>query len=240
MRLDKVLSNFGFGSRNEVKKLVKNGLVKVDGDTVNEPSMHVDPEKSMIDVAGTLLNYRKYIYIMMNKPAGVISATSDNRFRTVVDLLPEEFACFKLFPAGRLDMDTEGLVLLTNDGQLAHNLLSPKKHVNKRYYARIDGRVTDEDVKSFREGVVLDDGYKTMPAELEILKAGRYSEIELVLYEGKFHQVKRMFEAVGKRVIYLKRIQMGKLKLDEALSPGACREMTAEEVALLRESTEGC
>ena len=240
MRLDKGLSNFGFGSRNEVKKLVKNGLVKVDGDTVNEPSMHVDPEKSMIDVAGTLLNYRKYIYIMMNKPAGVISATSDNRFRTVVDLLPEEFACFKLFPAGRLDMDTEGLVLLTNDGQLAHNLLSPKKHVNKRYYARIDGRVTDEDVKSSREGVVLDDGYKTMPAELEILKAGRYSEIELVLYEGKFHQVKRMFEAVGKRVIYLKRIQMGKLKLDEALSPGACREMTAEEVALLRESTEGC
>lgn len=240
MRLDKVLSNSGFGSRSEVKKLVKDGLVKVDGDTVNEPSMHVDPENSRIEVLGTLLNYRKYRYVMMNKPAGVISATFDNRFRTVIDLLPEEFASFKLFPAGRLDADTEGLLLLTNDGQMAHNLLSPKKRVNKRYYARIDGVVTDEDIKSFREGVVLDDGYMTLPAELEILKASRHSEIELVIHEGKFHQVKRMFESVGKRVIYLKRIQMGKLKLDEALKPGECRELTAEEIALLHESAEGC
>lgn len=235
MRLDKVLSNSGFGSRNEVKRLVKDGLVKVDGDIVNEPSIHVDPDKSRIEIGGTLLNYRKYIYVMMNKPAGVISATSDNRLRTAVDLLPEEFACFKLFPAGRLDIDTEGLLLLTNDGQMAHNLLSPKKHVNKRYYARIDGVVTDDDIESFKEGVVLDDGYKTMPAELEILITGRHSEIELVIHEGKFHQVKRMFEAVGKKVIYLKRIQMGKLKLDEALKPGSFRELSDEEVALLRE-----
>jgi len=234
MRLDRVLSNFGFGSRSEIRKLARDGLVRVDGSTVKDASMHVDPENSIIEVGGTLLNYRKFIYIMMNKPAGVISATADNRHRTAIDLLPGEFSCFELFPAGRLDIDTEGMLLLTNDGQMAHELLSPRKHVDKRYYALIEGAVTDEDIDRFAEGVVLDDGYRTMPAELEIIKSGTHSEIELTLHEGKFHQVKRMFEAVGKKVVYLKRIRMGGLQLDDTLKPGECRELTAEEVALLK------
>ncbi len=237
-RLDKVLSNFGFGSRNDVKKLVRAGLVVIDGTTASDASMHVDPENSVITVNGQRLNYRKNIYVMMNKPAGVISATYDARLKTVIDILPEEFACFDLFPAGRLDIDTEGMLLLTNDGHLAHDILSPKKHVEKRYYALINGQVTEEDVRKFAEGVVIDDGYKTMPAELYIIRSGLRSEIELVLHEGKFHQVKRMFEAVGKKVVYLKRIQMGGLKLDEALEPGECRELTADEVQLLKQKLD--
>lgn len=232
-RLDKLLSNFGFGSRSEIRKLIKDGVIRVDGNIVKDASIRVDPENSRIEMNGKSLRYRRFIYIMMNKPAGVISATHDNKLRTVIDLLPEEFLCFDLFPAGRLDIDTEGMLLLTNDGQLAHNLLSPKKHVSKRYYARIDGLTTDKDVRLFKEGVTLEDGYKTMPAELVIIKAGKESEIELVLHEGKFHQVKRMFEAVDKKVTYLKRIQMGGLKLDEALEAGDCRELTPAEVELL-------
>lgn len=261
MRLDRLLSNFGYGSRSEIRKLIKNSAIRVDGSIMKDASLHVEPENSKIEVNGELLHYRQFIYIMMNKPAGVISATYDNKLKTAIDLLPDEFSCFDLFPAGRLDIDTEGMLLLTNDGQLAHELLSPKKHVPKRYYALIDGIVADEDVKLFGEGVILDDGYKTMPAELEIItksrgnhfneaddsiekvdctmkdqfiNEARYSEIELVLHEGKFHQVKRMFEATGKKVIYLKRIQMGGLKLDEALEPGRCRELTADEVNLLK------
>lgn len=233
-RLDKLLSNFGFGTRSEIRKLVKDGVIQVDGSIINDASLQVDADNSRIEVHGEQLNYRKFIYIMMNKPAGVISATVDNKLKTAIDLLPEEFSYFDLFPAGRLDIDTEGLLLLTNDGQLAHNLLSPKKHVPKRYYAIIDGLTTNEDIKLFKEGVVLDDGYKTMPAELEIIKAGQRSEIEIVLHEGKFHQVKRMFEAADKKVIYLKRIQMGGLKLDETLEAGACKELTPAEVELLK------
>lgn len=235
-RLDKVLSNFGFGTRSELRKVIKDGLVKVDGAVVNDASMHVDPETSTIEVEGKLLNYRQFVYVMMNKPAGVISATYDPKLKTAVELLPQELACFDLFPAGRLDIDTEGMLLLTNDGQLAHNLLSPVKHVDKRYYALIDGVVTEDDVKSFKQGVILDDGYKTMSAELEIINTDAVfrSEIELVLHEGKFHQVKRMFEAVGKKVTYLKRIQMGGLRLDESLKPGECRELSPDEVEMLR------
>jgi len=233
-RLDKILSNFGFGSRNDIKRLIKKGLVTVDGSIADDAAAHVDPEKSVIEVNGSRLNYRKFIYLMMNKPAGVISATFDAKLKTVIDLLPEEYECFDLFPAGRLDIDTEGMLLLTNDGQLAHDLLSPRKHVDKRYYALIDGMVTEEDVELFRDGVVLDDGYRTMPSELYIVRSGLRSEIELVLHEGKFHQVKRMFEAVGKKVKYLKRIQMGGLKLDESLAPGEVKELVPEEIELLR------
>lgn len=197
--------------------------------------MQVNPKESVIEVAGEILKYREYIYIMMNKPQGVISATYDNRHRTVIDILPDEYKFFNLFPVGRLDIDTEGLLLLTNDGQLAHELLSPRKHVPKKYYALIDGIVTTKDVDVFREGVVLDDGYKTLPSELFILKSGPYSEVEIVIYEGKFHQVKRMFEAVGKKVKYLRRIGMGKLKLDETLEPGDVRELTDEEMLLVKE-----
>jgi 16S rRNA pseudouridine516 synthase len=237
MRLDRLLANFGFGSRSEIKKMVKNGLVTVDGVPANDSSMHVDPEKSVIVANSKTLNYRKFIYVMMNKPAGVVSATYDPKIETVTDLLPGELACFSLFPAGRLDIDTEGLILLTNDGQLAHNLLSPRKHVAKRYYALIQGQVTEKDIKAFSEGVILDDGYRTMPAELVIIRSGLRSEAELVLHEGKFHQVRRMFEAVGKKVLYLKRLQIGSLKLDETLEPGQCRELTPEEVQQLRGGT---
>lgn len=233
-RLDKVLSNSGCGTRREMKNLLKDGAIKVDGAVVRDPGLHVDPEASSIEICGELLNYRKFIYIMMNKPAGVISATEDSKLRTVLDIIPDQYRCFGLFPAGRLDIDTEGLLVLTNDGQLAHEILSPKKHVPKKYYAIVEGRVTEEDAEAFKKGVTLDDGYFTMPAELEILKFGTISEIELVLHEGKFHQVKRMFEAVGKKVKFLKRIEMGGLKLDNSLEKGECRELSPVEVELLK------
>ena len=237
-RLDKVLSNFGFGSRADIKKAVKVGLVKVDGTVVTDSGMHVDPEVSVIEMGGQKLNYREYIYIMMNKPQGVISATVDTKQKTVFDIMPEQYKCFDLFPAGRLDIDTEGLVLMTNDGQLAHEILSPRKHVEKTYYAHVAGVVDQMDIEAFKKGVVLDDGYKTLPAKLKILKSGDISEIELKITEGKFHQVKRMFESVGKKVIYLKRLSMGKLALDSGLKLGECRELTNEELELLKSSVQ--
>ncbi len=235
-RLDKVLSNFGYGSRKEIKEIVKYGGIRVDGVIVKDSGMHVDPESSVIEIGDETLRYREFIYVMMNKPQGVVSATWDRSLRTVVDILPKEFKCFELFPVGRLDIDTEGLLILTNDGQLAHELLSPRKHVSKRYYALVEGKVTEEDIGKFKEGVVLDDGYKTLPGFLEILKSGDRSEIELVIFEGKFHQVKRMFEAVGKKVQFLKRIRMGDLNLDEGLGLGECRELTKEEINILKAS----
>jgi 16S rRNA pseudouridine516 synthase len=235
-RLDKVLGNFGYGTRKDIKQAVKNGIVKVDGNVVKDSSMHVDPKCSVIEIEGEILNYREFIYVMMNKPDGVVSATYDNKLRTVIDILPDEFKCFELFPVGRLDIDTEGLLILTNDGHMAHELLTPKKHVSKKYYALVEGVVNESDIKAFREGVVLEDGYKTLPGELTILKPDNTSEIELVIYEGKFHQVKRMFEAVDKKVKYLKRVEMGKLKLDEGLNTGECRELSVEEVSILKES----
>ncbi len=237
-RLDKVLSNFGFGSRTEIKSAVKKGLVTVDGIIIKDSSLHVDPAVSTIVMNGIKLEYRKYIYLMMNKPQGVISATTDTRQKTVFDIMPEEYKCFDLFPAGRLDIDTEGLVLMTNDGQLAHEILSPKKHVTKQYYARVLGRVEQSDIDSFERGVTLDDGYNTLPAKLEIIKSDDISEIKLSIVEGKFHQVKRMFEAVEKKVIYLKRLSMGMLKLDESLGLGECKELTEADVELLRASVQ--
>ncbi|EOR23746.1 pseudouridine synthase [Niallia nealsonii AAU1] len=171
---------------------------------------------------------------MMNKPPGLISATEDTREETVIDILQIEDSVYNPFPVGRLDKDTEGLLLLTNDGKLAHQLLSPKKHVPKTYFAVIRGEVGEGDIAAFKKGVVLDDGYLTKPGDLVILKAGETSDIELTISEGKFHQVKRMFESVGKKVIYLKRISMGPLELDESLELGEYRELTEEEVELLK------
>ncbi len=233
MRIDKVLSNIGYGSRTEVNISCKRGLVVVNGEVVKKTSTQVDPENDEILFDGEKINYREFIYLIMNKPAGCISATTDKWDQTVVDLLDMEYLAFDPFPVGRLDKDTEGLLVITNDGKLSHRLLSPKKHVPKTYFAKVDGVVTDEDIKAFREGVVLDDGYKTLPGELEILKSDDISEINLTIHEGKFHQVKRMFESVGKEVVYLKRIQMGKLELDESLELGEFRELTKEELELL-------
>ena len=220
-RLDKILSNSGYGSRKEIKVLTKSGKVKVDGVVVKDSGMNVDPEKCKIFIGDEEVNYRKYIYLIMNKPAGVVSATFDNRDDTVIDLLEVEHAVFNPFPVGRLDKDTVGLLLLTNDGELNHKLISPKWHVDKVYYAKINKAVGEGDIKAFERGVVLDDGYKCMSAKLEVLKSeDSGSEVMVTIQEGKFHQVKRMFISVGKEVIYLKRMKFGAINLDETLEEG--------------------
>lgn len=234
MRLDKLLANMGYGSRKEVKQLLKDKAVRVDGVIVKDSALKVDPDKQVVEVYGERVEYVEFIYLMMNKPPGVISATEDKYDQTVIDLLDPLAQHFEPFPVGRLDKDTEGLLLITNDGQLAHNLLSPKKHVPKTYYADIEGVVTEKDVEAMRAGVTLDDGYETKPGELVILESGPMSKIELTIQEGKFHQVKRMFEAVGKKVVYLKRLSMGSLQLDEELELGDYRELTAEELGALK------
>ena len=231
-----MLANLGYGSRKEVKDLLKSGGVKVNDTVVKNGKEQVNPDIDTVTLHGEVIEYKEYIYLMMNKPQGVISATEDHYEKTVIDLLELEDAVFSPFPVGRLDKDTEGLLLLTNDGQLAHQLLSPKKHVPKTYFAVIDREVTEEDVLAFQEGVTLDDGYVTKPGKLKILKSGIRSDIELTITEGKFHQVKRMFEAVGKKVVYLQRISMGPLKLDETLELGEYRELTEEEITMLRET----
>ncbi|PAE19411.1 16S rRNA pseudouridine(516) synthase [Bacillus sp. 7504-2] len=235
MRIDKMLANLGYGSRKDVKKLLKDGVVKVNDKLVKDAKEHVNPEEDVVTLFGEVVEYKEFIYLMMNKPPGVVSATEDHYERTVVDLLEMEDAIFSPFPVGRLDKDTEGLLLLTNDGQLSHRLLSPKKHVPKTYFAVIDQEVSEEDVTAFKKGVMLDDGYVTKPGELTILKTGLRSDIELTITEGKFHQVKRMFEAVGKKVLYLKRISMGPLELDETLELGEYRELTEHEIKSLLE-----
>jgi pseudouridine synthase len=235
-RLDKILSNLGYGSRKEIKDILKQGKVEVDGILAKDSSMKVDPDKSIIKFEGEEINYRENIYLMMNKPQGVVSATFDNYDETVIDLLDYEHTVFKPFPVGRLDKDTEGLLLITNDGELNHRLTSPKWHVDKVYYAEIDKAVDEKDILAFEKGITLDDGYKCLPAKLEITSAGEDgSEVYITIQEGKFHQVKRMFEAVGKTVVYLKRIKMGALDLDETLEEGEYRELTEEELSSLKE-----
>ncbi len=235
MRVDKLLSNVGVASRAELKKYCKQGLISVNGKVINNPGVQVDSESDDIRFNGEKIVYREFVYIMLNKPDGYISATFDKYDPIVLDLIDQSYLVFEPFPVGRLDKDTEGLLVLTNDGQLAHRVLSPKKHVPKTYYAKIQGKVTEEDILAFEKGVILDDGYETMPSQLKILKSDDMSEIELTIHEGKFHQVKRMFESVGKKVVYLKRLSMGKLKLDESLKLGEYRELTEEEVKLIEE-----
>lgn len=232
-RIDKILSNMGYGTRKEVKALISGGLVEIDGIIVKEPGQKAVTDSQEIKVGGLRLYYKDFIYIMMNKPQGVISATEDIRETTVIDLLTDEYKAFNPFPVGRLDKDTEGLLLITNDGQLSHRLLSPKKNVPKKYMAKVAGRVTEQDAEVFGMGVTLEDGYKTMASELEILERGSISLVEITIYEGKFHQVKRMFKAVGKEVIFLKRISMGGLKLDETLRPGEYRELNETELGIM-------
>jgi 16S rRNA pseudouridine516 synthase len=238
-RLDKIISNMGYGTRKEIKQLVKQGAVKVNGTIVRDSGMHIDPEGSLVEISGELLDYKEFTYIMMNKPKGVISATYDYNLDTVIDFLDDRLRRQNLFPVGRLDVDTEGLLLITNDGKLAHKLLSPKKRVPKKYYAVVEGRVETQDVPKFEEGVILDDGYRTLPAHLKILRTGEYSEVEVIIYEGKYHQIKRMFKAINKKVQYLRRLEMASLKLDSTLQPGEYRELSKEETsALLQYSPE--
>ena len=234
-RLDKVISNLGYGSRKEIKQLARKGLIEVDGEIIKDSGYSVDPEKSIIKVNGEEIFYRKYIYLMINKPAGVVSATFDNRDETVIDLLEIDHQAFEPFPVGRLDKDTVGLLFLTNDGELNHRLISPKWHVDKVYYAKIDKAVGENDIKAFKAGIKLDDGYLCKEGKLEIINSSEEgSEVLVTIQEGKFHQVKRMFQALGKEVIYLKRIKFGGISLDEDLEEGEYRELTEKELELLK------
>lgn len=236
MRLDKYLAEMGAGTRSEVKKLVRAGRVTINGAVAEKPEQKVDPETDTVCLDGEAFLYAAYEYYLFHKPAGCVSATEDKIHKTVMDYLTDTLRD-DLFPVGRLDIDTEGLLLITNDGALAHELLSPAHHVKKTYYARVAGRVTEEDARLFQEGVDIGEEKLTKPAELVILTSGEESEIELTITEGKFHQVKRMFQAVGKEVVYLKRLSMGPLTLPETLLPGEYRALTQEELMLLQKET---
>ncbi len=233
-RLDKIIASTGKWSRKEVKNLIRHGQVLVDGLPAAGPEEKADPEAAEIVVNGERLTYQRYTWIMLNKPAGYLSATEDGRGKTVLDLLAQELRRQGLFPVGRLDKDTEGLLLLTNEGGLAHDLLSPRHHVDKVYYARVAGHLTEEDCQAFAAGMTLNDGLVCQSAVLEILSAGEESEAHVTLREGKFHQVKRMLAYRGKPVLYLERVKMGNLTLDPDLPRGEYRFLTAEEVENLR------
>ena len=234
MRIDKYLADCGIGTRKEIKEYIKNGRVVCNGTTIKSSSEHINEASDVVLFDGEKLLYRRFIYLMLNKPSGVISATEDKKLTTVIDLVPQKYTHFDVFPVGRLDIDTTGLLILTNDGALAHRLTSPKHHAPKTYYATIDGIVTNDDVEVFLNGVCIDDGYVCKSAELKIIKSEDISEILLTIYEGKFHQVKRMFEAVGKKVLTLKRILMGGVELDETLDEGEMRPLSDDEIEKLK------
>ena len=237
LRIDKLLGNLGYGTRSQLKKELKTGCLTVNGNIVKDSSLIIDTDIDNIVYHGETIKYIEYIYLMMNKPQGVISATEDYHCtKTVIDLLDDYYKNFKPFPVGILDKDTEGLLILTNNGKMAHNMLSPRKHVDKTYFVYVEGNLTESDVKAFEEGVTfLDDGYKTMPAKLEIIKSNDISDCKVTIKEGKFHQVKRMVEAVDKRVIYLKRLSMGPIALDDDLKPGEYRELNNIEMKVLED-----
>jgi len=235
LRLDKLLAHCGFGTRKDVKQIIKKGHVHVDDKAVRSSNMKVNVNEQVVTVFGDVIHYQEYIYLMLHKPAGYITATEDMMHDTVMDFIPEAYLHYDISPVGRLDKDTEGLLLLTNDGQANHVLTSPKRAVPKTYYALIDGTPTENHITVFKNGVVLDDGYKTDAADLHIIRAADRSEILLTITEGKFHQVKRMFQAIGMEVTYLKRLTMGELVLDDDLSLGDVRELRAEEINSINE-----
>ncbi len=226
MRLDKFLSDCTDMSRKEIKELIRKKQVTVAGEVVTRPEVQVD-ENSIVTVSGNAVSYRKFVYLVLNKPQGYVSATEDRDYPTVCDLVAEEYGHFNVFPAGRLDIDTEGLLILTNDGGFAHDIMSPKKNVYKRYFARLDKAVEDKDVEEFKAGMEFKD-FTAKPAKLEITENPNEAFVDIA--EGKFHQVKRMFERVGKTVTYLKRVSIGGLELPCDLEMGKVREMTLEEI----------
>ncbi|WP_239615291.1 pseudouridine synthase [Cohnella mopanensis] len=268
IRLDKMLGNLGYGTRSGIKQLIKQGAVTVNGKLAKDHGMQINPNLDEVVLDGETIQYRDSVYVLLHKPAGVVSATEDHRDRTVIDLLDEDLTVLSPFPVGRLDKDTEGLLLITNDGKLSHELLSPRKHVPKTYRSLVAGAVGQADIEAFSQGVKLDDDYVTMPAQLSVLATSKgdgaasgdieentdemmaaiklvpqsaapepnepLNWIELTIHEGKFHQVKRMFESVGKKVLYLRRVSMGPLRLDANLAPGEWRELTEEELESLR------
>jgi 16S rRNA pseudouridine516 synthase len=234
MRLDRYLANMGCGSRTEVKRLIKSGFVTVNDQAVRNEAFQIHPGCDIVVCWGAEIAYREHIYLMLNKPAGVVSATRDAKERTVLDLLDQKYHNKGIFPVGRLDKDTEGLLILTNNGDLGHKLLAPKKKVPKKYFAKVSGPIGPEEVESFRKGIILDDGYQTRPAKLDLVDNGVESEVIVVIEEGKYHQIKRMFQALGKKVLYLKRLAMGELSIDPSLRIGDYRELTPEEIDLIK------
>ena len=237
IRIDKYLADAGFGSRKDVKGLLKAKQVTINGEMCVHAEEKLERAQDVVCVQGNMVVYESFSYYMLHKPQGVVSATKDAHEKTVVNLITEQKRR-DLFPVGRLDKDTEGLLLLTNDGKLSNDLLAPGKHVEKTYYARIKGMVTKKEVAAFAEGVDIGDELLTAPAELKIHKAGSESEIEITITEGRYHQIKRMFEAVGMQVLYLKRLRMGPLYLDESLACGEYRKLTTEEIQSLKNREE--
>ena len=229
-RLDKLIASQGRFSRREVQELIKNGAVKVNGITVRDRGAKSDDEKDIICVNGEQLDFQRFVYIMLNKPKGVVSATNDKNEKTVIDLVPKEFKGRNLFPAGRLDITTTSFVLVTDDGDFAHRILSPKNHIEKTYEARLAESVTEGQLEAVRNGIELKDGTKCLPAKVTVLADGEKPLVEIKICEGKYHQIKRMFAAAGNGVIELKRTQMGRLTLDPSLKEGECRLLDAHEV----------
>ncbi len=229
-RLDKILAHMNYGSRKQVKEYIRKGYFMVNGEVVYDDDFKVNPQDDEITFDGEEINYESLVYIMLNKPNDVISATFDPRYKTVIDLMPE-YAKMGVFPVGRLDIDTEGLLIISNDGHLAHRLLSPKYHVTKKYYVEFSGEFKDKYYDDFKNGITLDDGYKCLSA-----KAEKIDEHKAYVYieEGKYHQVKRMFEALNMKVTYLKRVAFGDICLDENLALGEYRVLTKEEIELLK------
>ena len=235
-RLDKLISSQGSITRKEAQQMIKDGRVKVDGIQIRDRGAHVDPETAFVEIDGKPFALEKFVYLMLNKPKGVVSATNDRNAKTVVDLAPEEYKGRNLFPAGRLDMTTTGFVLLTDDGDFAHRILSPKNHIEKTYEARLAEAVTDEQLKVVAEGIVLGDGTECLPAKLKILEDGDNPLVEIKICEGKYHQIKRMFAAAGNGVIELKRTKMGSLELDPELPEGVCKKLTETDVKKIEKS----
>lgn len=234
MRLDKVLAHMGYGSRKDIKRIMKQGIVQVDGNVVRSPAMHIDPHRQSLRVGDHHVHYKEHVYFMLNKPAGVITATYDLSHSTVLDLLSEHDRIFEPFPVGRLDKDTEGLLFLTNDGKWAHRLLSPKKKVPKCYEVTLSESLTASDIERLETGIVLEDGYETLPARVEKSEPiDNQPSVRITIHEGKYHQVKRMFKMVGKDVLYLRRISVGNVQLDTGLKPGDYRELEPQEMEKL-------
>ena len=232
-RIDKIIASQGQYSRSEVKKLVKDGRVTLDGKVIKSSDVKADPDKNDIAIDGKSIGYKKHLYIMLNKPQGVVSATEDTDHTTVIDLVPKSLKRDGLFPAGRLDGDTVGFVLITDDGDFAHKILSPKNHIMKTYHATLQRPVTQDDIDAFRNGIELKDGTLCLEAQVRPID-GDEPMAEIKICEGKYHQVKRMFAALGNKVVFLKRVKMGNLSLDESLEEGQCRELTAEELELIQ------
>lgn len=239
MRLDKYLGNSGVGTRKEIKEFLKKRKIKVNDKIVIDGSIKIKEYEDVIKFEDNIVEYKPFVYIMLNKPSGVISATEDKRHKTVIDILENNYKTYNIFPIGRLDIDTEGLLLLTNDGQLSHNLLSPNKHVDKKYYVELKTEITAEMIEKLENGIKLEENFITKNAKIEVIKDEKNIEKDLkkvfiTITEGKFHQVKRMFKAVNNEVLYLKRVQMGNLKLDKKLSLGEYRELTENELRNLK------